>query len=255
MIDWNRCREIQELRDSGHPAEALDEFESLRANSENAEEASAILLHIGICYRDLGRFDDAAAAVSEALRLLPAENPTRPYAEFTMAVIRECQGKWDLAAQELREFIKRHEDLLRTDEYTWLRHDAQTRLIAILIALDQAIEPLSIVNSLKTENIPPEMRAELSYREAVAHGILGRRDHALKSYEEAISGPLKRPLAARAHFHIGEILYDRGEFSRALDEFKIAETVAETSSQDRENFAAWIENARRALADDKPVGY
>jgi tetratricopeptide (TPR) repeat protein len=96
MIDWNRCREIQELRDSGHPAEALDEFESLRANSENAEEASAILLHIGICYRDLGRFDDAAAAVSEALRLLPTENPTRPYAEFTMAVIRECQGKWDL---------------------------------------------------------------------------------------------------------------------------------------------------------------
>ncbi len=254
MIDWNRCREIQELRDSGHPAEALNEFEFLRADSENAEEDSAILLHIGICYRDLGRFDDAAEAVSEALRLWPAESPTRPYAEFSMAVIRGLQGKLDVAAQELREFLKRHVDLLRTDEYTWLRHDAQTRLIAILIALDEAIEPLSIVNSLKAENIPPEMRAELSYREAVAHGILGRRDHALKSYEEAISGPLERPLAARAHFHIGEILYDRGEFSRALDEFKIAETVAETSSPDRENFAAWIENARRALADDKPLG-
>ncbi|MGA7080958.1 MAG: tetratricopeptide repeat protein [Terriglobales bacterium] len=172
-----------------------------------------------------------------------------------MAVIRGLQGKLDVAAQELREFLKRHVDLLRTDEYTWLRHDAQTRLIAILIALDEAIEPLSIVNSLKAENIPPEMRAELSYREAVAHGILGRRDHALKSYEEAISGPLERPLAARAHFHIGEILYDRGEFSRALDEFKIAETVAEASGPDSENFAAWIENARRALADDKPVGY
>ncbi len=255
MIDWNRCREIQELRDSGHPAEALNEFEFLRANSENAEEDSAILLHIGICYRDLGRFDDAAGAVSEALRLCPAESSTRPYAEFSMAVIRGLQGKLDVAAQELREFLKRHVDLLRTDEYTWLRHDAQTRLIAILIALDEAIEPLSIVNSLKAENIPPEMRAELSYREAVAHGILGRRDHALKSYEEAISGPLERPLAARAHFHIGEILYDRGEFSRALDEFKIAETVAEASGPDSENFAAWIENARRALADDKPVGY
>jgi hypothetical protein len=68
----------------------------------------------------------------------------------------------------------------------------------------------------------------------------------LKLYQEAITGPLERPLAARAHFHIGEVLYDRSEFSRALDEFKIAETLADPGSSDKDHFAGWVKHTLRA---------
>jgi tetratricopeptide (TPR) repeat protein len=254
MTDWNRFREIQTLRESGRPAEALTEFKALRESATDAADSGAILLHEALSYRDLGSFDKAAEAASEAVRLLPEENPSRPYAEFSLACAHGDEGKFDLAAQELRVFLKRHADLLSDNEYIQLRHDAQRRLIANLIALGHAVEPLSIVNALKTEDISQEERAELSYREAEAHRLLGRHDHALKLYQEAVTGPLERSLAPRAHFHIGEVLYDRGEFSRALDEFKIAENLADSGSPDKDHFAGWVKHTLRAAGNPRPEG-
>jgi tetratricopeptide (TPR) repeat protein len=252
MTDWNRYHEIDALRESGHPAEALAEFENLRAGATDAADVSSILLGEALSYRDLGSFDKAAEAASEAVRLLPEDHPSRPYAEFSLACAHGDEGKSDLATQELKTFLKRHADLLNDDEHGQLRHDAQRRLIANLIVLGHSVEPLSIVNALKTEDISPEERAELSYREAEAHRLLERHDHALKLYQEAINGPLDRSLNARAHFHIGEVLYDRGEFSLALDEFRIAETLADPSSSDKEHFAAWVKHTRRSTENTGP---
>jgi tetratricopeptide (TPR) repeat protein len=246
VVDWNRFREIQALREAGHAAEALLEFQAFHQSAADAADRSSILMHESLCFRDLGRFDEAAEAASEAVRLLPEESTSRPYAEFGLACIRESEGKFDLAVRGFRALLKRHTDLLSTSEYIQFRRDVQLRLIANLIVLGHSVEPLSILNALKTEDITPEVRAELSFREAVAHGLLGRHDHALELYQEAISGPLERSLAARAHFHIGEVLYDRGEFSRALDEFKIAENIADAGSPDKKHFAAWVKHTLQA---------
>jgi tetratricopeptide (TPR) repeat protein len=253
MTDWNRYREIDALRESGHPTEALVEFENLRASATDAADVSSILLGESLSYRDLGRFGKAAEAAAEAIRLLPQESPSRPYAEFSLACVHESESKFDLAAQEFETLLKRHADLLSTGEYIQFRRGVQLRLIANLIVLGQGLELLSIADGLKKEDISAEERAELSYREAQAHGLLGRQDHALKLYQEAAGGPLERSLAARAHFHIGEVLYDRAEFSRALDEFKTAEGLAEAGNPDRELFAKWIDHTSRTVANDKPI--
>jgi tetratricopeptide (TPR) repeat protein len=246
MTDWNRFREIEALRESGRPAEALTKFEELRESAKDAADRSSILLGEALSYRDLGRFDKAAEAASEAIMLLPQESPSRPYAEFSLACVHESESKFGLAVQEFRALLKRHADLLSTNEYIQFRRGVQLRLIANLIVLGQSVEPLSIANDLKTENISAEERAELSYREAHCHRILGRHDQALKLYQEAVNGLLERPLSARAHFHIGEVLYDRGEYSLALDEFRIAENLADPNSSDKENFSGWVQHARRA---------
>jgi tetratricopeptide (TPR) repeat protein len=249
MTDWNRVREIQMLRESGCSAEALTEFEALRTNATDAVDRSAILQHEALCYYDLGRFDEEVEAASEAVRLLAEESPTRPYAEFSLACAHGHADKSDLAVQELKAFLKKYADFLNTDEEIQLRRDAQLRLIENLIFLGRAVEPLSIVNALKTEEISPEERAELTYREAEAHRILGRCDHAVELYQEAINSPLARSPAARAHFHIGEVLYDRGEFSRALGEFKAAEKVADPGSSDKKHFAEWVEHTLRCVGN------
>jgi tetratricopeptide (TPR) repeat protein len=224
------------------------EFKALREDATDVTDISSILLGEALSYRDLGRFDKAAEAASEAVRLLPEENPSRPYAEFSLACVHESDGKFDLAAQEFRVLLTRHADVLNTDEHVQFRRGVQLRLIANLIVLGNAVEPLSIANALKMEDLSPEERAELSYREAVAHGILGRHDHAVELYREAVSGPLERSLAARAHFHIGEVLYDRDDLSQALAEFKIAENLTDPGSPDRDHFAGWVKHTRRALA-------
>ena len=247
MTDWNRYREIDALRESGHPAEALAEFKNLRVGTTDAADMSSILLGEALSYRDLGRFDKAAEAASEAVRLLPEDNPSRPYAEFSLACAHGDEGKFDLAAQELKALLKRHADLLTHDEHSQLRYDSQRRLIANLIVLGHAVEPLAIVNALKTEEISPEVRVELLYREAEAHRLLERSDHALKLYLEATRGPLDRSLTARAHFHIGEVLYDRGEFSQALGEFRTAENMADPDSPDKKHFAGWVEHTLRCV--------
>jgi tetratricopeptide (TPR) repeat protein len=252
MTDWNRVREIQNLRESGQPAEALVAFKAIRENATDAKDRSSILLHESLCYRDLGQFNQAAESASEAIRLLPQESPSRPYAEFSLACVHESEGRFDLAAQEFKTLLKRHADLLNTSEYIQFRRGVQLRMIAILIVLGHGIESLSIADGIKVENISPQERAELSYREAQAHGLLGRQDRAMKSYEEATSGPLQRTLAAHAHFHIGEVLYDQGEFSRALEEFKNAEELAGAANPDKELFTKWISHTTRKLANRKP---
>jgi tetratricopeptide (TPR) repeat protein len=246
VVDWDRYREIDALRELGHPAEALVQFKALRETATDSADISSIFLGECLSYRDLGRFDRAAEAASEAVRLLPEGSPSRPYAEFCLVCTRESEGKFDLAAQGFRALLKAHTNLLSTDEYLQFRRGVQLRLIANLIMLGHSIEPLSIASALKMEDISSEERAEISYREATANGLLGRDDKALELYREAISGPLERPLAARAHFHIGEVLYDRGEFARALVEFKIAENMADPASADKDNFAAWIKQTVRA---------
>jgi tetratricopeptide (TPR) repeat protein len=151
MTDWNRFREIQTLRESGHPAEALTEFKTLRESATDAEDRSAILMHEALSYRDLRRFDEAAEAASEAVRLLPEESPNRPYMEFSLACVHESDGKFDLAAQGFRTLLKKHAELLSSDEYIQFRRGVQLRLIASLIMLGHAVEPLSIANALKAE--------------------------------------------------------------------------------------------------------
>jgi len=247
MADWNRYREIDALRESGHPTEALVEFEKLRMGATEAADVSSILLGEALSYRDLGRFDKAADVVAEAVRLLPPESPSRPYAEFSLACAYGDAGRFDLAAQDLKSFLKRHAAFLNDNEHIQLRRDAQLRLIANLIVLGHAIEPLSIVNALKTEDTSPEEKAELLYREAEAHRLLERPDHALKLYQEALSGRLDRSLVARSHFHLGELMYDRGEFSRALDEFKTAENTVDPGSSDKERFAGWVKHTLRLI--------
>lgn len=249
ITDWDRVREIAALRDSGHPAEALVEFKALREGATDAADISSILLGEALSYRDLGRFDEAAEAASESVRLLSEESPSRPYAEFCLACIHESQCKFDQAAQEFRALLKKYSGILSASEYLELRRGVQLRLIANLITLGHAIEPLSIADALKKEDISPQERAEVSYREAVAHGILGRHDYALELYQQAIAGPLEHSLVARAHFHIGEVLYDRGEFSRALDEFKSAESLADPGNPDKDHFAGWVKHTLRAVAN------
>jgi tetratricopeptide (TPR) repeat protein len=244
MTDWNRVREIQNLRESGQPAEALAAFKATREEATDAEDRSSILLHESLCYRDLGQFNEAAQAASEAIRLLPPESPNRLYAEFALACVHESEGRFDLAVQEFKTLLKKHADIFNTVEYIQFRRGVQLRLIASLIVLGHGLEPLSIADSLKTEDISAEERAELSYREAQAHKLLGRHDKSVRLYHEAVSGPLERSLAARAHFHIGEVHYDRAEFSLALDEFKKAEELTESGNPDRELFAKWINNTR-----------
>jgi tetratricopeptide (TPR) repeat protein len=251
MTDWNRFREITALRDSGHPAKALIALQGLRKGATESADVSSILLAESIAHRDLGQFDKAAEAASKAIELLPRESPSRPYAEFSLACIHESEGKFDLAVQGFKTLLKEHTELLSTSEYVQFRRGVQLRLIANLIVLGQGVEPLSIADGLKTENISAEERAELSYREAQAHGLLGRHDKSLKLYEDAVAGPLERSLAARAHFHIGEVLYDRGELSRALEAFKNAEALAESSNPDRELFTKWIKHTRQALAGSR----
>src|SRR2546427_6136943 len=114
MTDWKRYSEIDALRESGHPAEALAELKNLRAGATDAADVSSILLGESLSYHDLCRLDEAAEAASEAIRLLPQDNPSRPYAEFSLACVHESESKFDLAAQELRTLLKRHAELLST---------------------------------------------------------------------------------------------------------------------------------------------
>jgi tetratricopeptide (TPR) repeat protein len=242
MIEWSRYQELEALCESGHPAEALVESQKLREGATDAEDVSSLLLGEAVAYRDLGQFGKATEAASEAVSLLPEGHPNLVYAEFVLAGACGNEGKHDLEAEKLKWILSRYAPLFADSEHTELRRDAQCRLISALIHLGHSVEPLSMVNALKTEDLSPEQRGKLLYLEAEAYRLLERTDHAMRLFQEALNWPLDNSMAANAHFEIGVILFDRGNFPQALDEFKAAEALADPNSPDKEHFAKWVKH-------------
>jgi tetratricopeptide (TPR) repeat protein len=246
-IDWNEYRKIALLRESGNPSEALGKFQSIRKTCSNDEDRASILLHESVCYRDLGRFAEAVEAASTAVQLLPPKSASLPYAEYSLACAHQENGDLERAAQELRALLKKYSDVLGTCDYISVRRDAQRLLAAILIILEHAIEPLSLLAGLKNEAANPEEMAELHFLEGQANVLLGRLDRALELYQQVLAGPLTSGRIARAHFAVGEILFNRREFVGALTEFEEAVRLTGEDSPDRKAYVNWLQATRRAL--------
>jgi tetratricopeptide (TPR) repeat protein len=246
LIDWDEVRKLDSLRRSGHPSEALAELQRLRITCADNEARASILLNESICYCDLGQYPEAVEAAQIALRLLPAESPSRPFAEFSLACAHQLNGELELAAEELRAFLQQHRVLLEAGDNVSLRRDAQHRLAATLISLGHGREPMFLLEILKAEATHPAEVAELNYREAQANVFLGRHAVALDLFEQALAGALDFQFVARAHFHLGEILFGFHEFQRAHREFEIATKLAGKDSPDHDAFANWL----RAAADE-----
>jgi tetratricopeptide (TPR) repeat protein len=247
LTDWDEVRKIDLIRQSGHPQEALEELQRLRITCADNEARASILLNESVCYCDLGRYPEAVEAAEIALRLLPAESPSRPFAEFSLACAHQLNGKLELAAEELRAFLLRHRVLLEAEDNVPLRREAQHRLAATSISLGHGREPMFLLEILKAEATHPAEVAELTYREAQANVFLGRHAVALDLFEQALAGALDFQFVARAHFHVGEILFGFHEFQRALREFELATRLAAKDSPDREAFANWLSAADAEL--------
>jgi len=59
------------LENQGRPGEALDHFRRALRLNPPAHEIPSIYVHLGACQKDLGRFQEAAAAFTQALKLDP----------------------------------------------------------------------------------------------------------------------------------------------------------------------------------------
>ena len=252
MIDWDEVQKLEALRQSGRPAEALEALQRIRVVCSDNESRASILLSESACYCDLSRFPEAVEASETALRLLPKESPSRPFAEFSLACAHEFNGELELAAGEIRVFLAGHQAFLATAEYYGLRREAQHRLAAILIMLNQATEAVFLLEMLEADASTSEELAELHYRQAKANEMLKRHDRALELFQQALAEPLAHRYLARAHFGVGEILYHRSDFQPALREFEDAAHLAEKGSPDHEAFNNWIRATRKELQRDSP---
>lgn len=247
-MDWDELRKVAIIRESGAPAEALKRYEFLRETCLQKEERSVILLNESLCYCDLGRFEEAERAAISAINLSPDGTATKAYAKSSLACVYERKGELELAAKELRSLLQTAKALSPTTAYPSFERDVQHRLAAVLIALGQALEPLSLIQGLKETSRTPEELSELLYREGTALAILNRHDRALQAFRQAVAGPLDPQLRARAHFRSGEILFDRAEFPKALVEFEEAMRRTASDSPDNEVIAGWISATKRAIA-------
>lgn len=247
MADWDEVQKLDSLRRSGHPAEALAELQRLRITCAENEARASILLNESVCLCDLGRFAEAVNAASIAVRLLPADSPSRPSAEFSLACAHQLNGQLELATEEFRTFLQQYQSLLSTADHADLRRDAQHRLAAILITLGQSKEPLFLLEILKAEATSPAELAELHYREAEVNVIMGRQPRALELFQQALSEPLDSQFVARAHFGIGGILFQRREFQLALVEFETAEKLGAKDTPDHEAYVNWLRAAQSEL--------
>jgi CHAT domain-containing protein/Flp pilus assembly protein TadD len=184
--------------------------------------------NLGMCYANLGNFDEALQHRAEALRL------ARPSAQLAdvlgeMGTLHLAQGDADKAVQFYRRALDTAKQFgVLPEAARWAGNLASALTTAG--DLDNAERALREASSLKPE---PRSLIELELRTA---NIAYRRrnfDEARTIYERTIAaGPEKADVLWQSHAGLARVFRDQGQFEKANKSFEAAIRVIETNRSD-----------------------
>ena len=188
-------------------------------------EGMAAYNNLGVVLRDLGRADEALAALREAIRLEPDLAGARNNFGNALSDL----GRTDEALAAYREAIRLEPD----------HAEAHCNLGAALTGLGRADEALAAYREA--------IRLEPDYAEAhcnlgAALTGLGRADEALAAYREAIR---LEPDYAEAHCNLGLFLLREGDYDEAVVELRRGHELGSRQPFWSHPSAEWVRQAEQ----------
>lgn len=216
-MDWKRFGELVALSDSGDRETAIHGLSALVKPSETNEDNASVLLIIGACEKELGRFDRARRTLNRARSLADKDSWIQPRAIFFDASTDMSEGKWRDALGKL--------DVIEGDYYPLLhRSETQDLLEEVCRKRGMALYEL---NRLSEARPLLERAVGVEYERAAALYYLGRccydlgdLDKARESLEKALILDLHPTYQPSAHYVLGLTYHWRGQNARAISEFE-----------------------------------
>lgn len=203
----------ESLSQSGHDAQASQEFEALLKSYPKSEMAAYAKLSLGRIYAQPG--DAADVARSRKLLGEVAEAPPTPRlgaeALYLIARAEFASKNYKEAAASFQKLESRHPGDIRV---------AESRLQAAWAYLNANLYD----NALKSSNaalesaeaLPAAYRVEHLYIRACALFQLLRHDEAVKAYAETVAADPQGPYAAKAQYQMALAAYRNARYAEAM---------------------------------------
>ncbi|PYU54227.1 MAG: hypothetical protein DMG55_32215 [Acidobacteria bacterium] len=178
----------------------LESVEVLNSAKQRAPQDARPYFYCGMALAQTGRMRDAASEVGEAVHLAPEQ---LHYRVFQAHVLEQLKQR--TAAQEAVAAFQNGQTLEHLD-LAWLR-----LLADVYYRLQMTDEALKILD-LWANRDPTDARIDL-YRGQV-YAVKGQVDMALSCFRRSLERSSENP---QAYFEVGEILYERNQFTLAKD--------------------------------------
>ena len=188
------------LREIGEVSESIRLLRDLERKSLSDEQRAVVLTNLATSFATQKQFDNARHEAESALKLLPAEDPLKPYALLVYAGIMYEQGEVQAAKAIFEQLLA--DKLLSEEEHRELWVDALGRLACSLVLLADYRAALPKLREALRLSIDPSRTQVLHLNLGIASESMGDEVTAQQEYEAAASGP--DPLIrADAHFRLG----------------------------------------------------
>jgi TolA-binding protein len=199
----------QQLRQYEPAVETLDEL-SRTATNEVAFAGQVVFL-LGECYREMGRFDDAATCYAEAAKT--AGGAAAPELQYRLGVVLIERGKYDEAVQALNKALQMKPGAVLAEKIVLQIGRAQVERRDFLPGI-QTLSPLA----KRTERSTATAEAVLWLSRAYARQ--GKIDEAAKALNDAIPVYKDSPLLADFSFDLGNLQMQGKRYEDAARTFE-----------------------------------
>jgi tetratricopeptide (TPR) repeat protein len=216
FMDIQRIQHMMELRDTGHPNEALLELEQLKATASDPDEKASVFLSEAGCYQQLGRLEEAWRCLDQARRASP-RSELRMHIDFVDADL-----SWD--GQRFQEAHKKLERLWK--DYAKDLRDPNQRDLYEMVVLKRGIllaqgkrpgEAIPILREAVSFALDKKTHGDVCFNLGVCYFNLRDWEKA-KEYFRVAAEQSSPEYMIKAHYYLGVIHTLDGAYARALQE-------------------------------------
>lgn len=139
-MDWDRFNQLFALSEAGHEDEAIDGLRKLVDSSESPEDNAGVLLIIGGCQKQIGRYEEARKTLAHARSLADNSSWIHPRALHQEASIEIIQGNWRDGLEKLDAIVSGYSTLLHQPDNQDLFEEVRRKRGMALYALGRPNE-------------------------------------------------------------------------------------------------------------------
>jgi len=216
-MDFDRYNELDALRRSGSPNEALRGFREMERGCEEPEDRALVFLAISNSLVLLDRYVEARQAIESALALVGKRDDYYPRIAFKDAYIDIYLRNWKIALSKIDTILENSRDLLQLADNADLVQHLKTARGIVLVELHHNREAIPLLEQASMAN--PEDGGTLVYLGASYFGVKDL-EKSKQCFLNSLKLELDSTYRSKAHYFLGSIYYAEGNFAWAKQEFE-----------------------------------
>jgi Flp pilus assembly protein TadD len=216
-MNWERFGELVTLSESGQTEEAICGLRQLLVPSESHEDQATVLLIIGACQEELGRFGEARRSLAGARSLADKNSGIHPRALFFEARMDARERDWKQTLGKLEEIIQGYSSILHQPEREDLYEEVRRYRGMALYELDRPNEALPLLK--EAAKVEYEKPAALYYLGRCCYD-LGDLEGAKEHLRAALTLQLHPTYQPSAHYMLGLSYRWCGQYAWAIHEYE-----------------------------------